>query len=133
MKFSGADIAILDETTASAMSWCLLELARHPEMQTKLRTEIAETQLEALQYDDDPELSDDETMEMPYLNAVIKEVLRFHPGIYLGLRVALKDEIIPLSEPIKTRSGKYITEIPIPAGQVLSLNIASYQRYDASF
>jgi hypothetical protein len=51
-----------------------------------------------------------------------------YPAAALRERVALKDEIIPLSEGITTTTGQRITQIPIRKGDQVVLALASYQR-----
>lgn len=55
------------ETTANSTSWTLLELARHPEMQKRLREEIWAKQ-QAL----GREFEARDLESMPYLQAVVK-------------------------------------------------------------
>ncbi|KAF7358155.1 Cytochrome P450 [Mycena venus] len=110
------------ETTANTTAFALLELARHPDFQEKLRAEIYSglaTSRGTVNYD-----------SMPLLNAFIKETIRLYPAIPLVERVALKDAIIPLAEAITTSTGEQITQIPILKGQVVTLAIASYQRLE---
>ncbi|KAJ7466527.1 cytochrome P450 [Mycena latifolia] len=105
------------ETTAECQCGRLqLELGRNPEFQQKLREELNSRQGDVV-YD-----------SLPLLNAFIKEVLRVYPAAALHERVALKDEIIPLSEGIVTTTGQRITQIPICKGDLVMLAIASYQR-----
>lgn len=58
------------DTTANTVSWTLLELAQHPEMQQRLRQEIWDKQLALGR---EFEYRDLETM--PYLQAVVKVLL----------------------------------------------------------
>ncbi|KAF7349117.1 Cytochrome P450 [Mycena venus] len=104
------------ETTANTLAFGLLELARNPEFQKKLHEEVNTSQGN-VQYD-----------SLPLLNAFIKEVLRVYPAAALRERVALKDEIVPLSEGIVTTTGHRITQIPIRKGDQVMLALASYQR-----
>ena len=53
------------------MSWILLELARHPEMQSKLRAEIRKMEA-AIRARDDAQFTIGDFDAMPYLTAVIK-------------------------------------------------------------
>jgi len=53
------------------MTWALLELARHPDTQTRLREEI-------LTFDGEPTY-DQISKGFPYFDAVVHEVLRLHP------------------------------------------------------
>ncbi|KAJ6505225.1 cytochrome P450 [Mycena sanguinolenta] len=104
------------ETTANTLAFGLLELARNLEFQQKLREEL-NTRQGNISYD-----------SLPLLNAFVKEVLRVYPAAALRERVALKDEIIPLSEEIVTTTGEHITHIPIRKGDQVVLALASYQR-----
>ncbi|KAK7026343.1 cytochrome P450 [Favolaschia claudopus] len=106
------------ETTAGTLSFALLELARHPDFQQKLREELALNQ-GSIVYD-----------SLPLLNAFIKESLRIYPAAALRERVAVKDDFIPLSEPIITTTGKRITEIPVRRGEQVTLALASYHRLE---
>jgi hypothetical protein len=58
------------ETTATALTWALYWLHRQPEVLQRLRQELADTPRRA-----DPE----EISRLPYLTAVVQEVLRIHP------------------------------------------------------
>lgn len=44
--------------------------------------------------------------------------LRLHPAASLTERVALQDDVIPLSNPAKTKNGDEISSLSIKAGQV---------------
>lgn len=58
------------ETTATALTWALYWLHRHPEVLQRLRQELSDTPRGA-----DPEA----ISRLPYLSAVVNEVLRIHP------------------------------------------------------
>ncbi|PBK82850.1 hypothetical protein ARMGADRAFT_1170805 [Armillaria gallica] len=53
---------------------------------------------------------------MPYLAAIVKEALRFHPTVVNMFKQAECDDIIPLLNPIITASGKALRDRPIPKG-----------------
>jgi cytochrome P450 len=69
------------ETTANALSFSLLELARHPEIQMRLREEIR-----GLRYAKaamgDPQINVDDLDSLPYMIAVVK-VTRFIVDQYI--------------------------------------------------
>ncbi|KAF7376891.1 Cytochrome P450 [Mycena sanguinolenta] len=104
------------ETTATTLAFGLLELARNPEFQQRLREEL-NTRQGNIAYD-----------SLPLLNAFVKEVLRVYPAGAMRERVALRDDIIPLSEEIVTTTGQHITQISIRKGDHVALALASYQR-----
>jgi cytochrome P450 len=60
------------ETSALALAWIIVELARHPDIEAKLVSEI-----EAVVGDCAPAL--DDLAKLPYLQAAVKEILRLYP------------------------------------------------------
>ncbi|KAJ8682797.1 hypothetical protein QAD02_018589 [Eretmocerus hayati] len=77
------------ETTASAISCCLFELATHQEIQEKLRQELTEA------FDSPEGLKYEKIFEMKYLDMVLCETLRKHPGAPVLNRICKKDFDIP--------------------------------------
>lgn len=41
----------------------------------------------------------------------------------------MRDEVIPLSQPIETVTGEIISEIPVGKGQMIHLSLCGYNRY----
>ncbi|KAJ6533332.1 cytochrome P450 [Mycena vulgaris] len=115
------------ETTANTMSWTMLELAQRPDIQAKLRAEIQATE-RALRDRGETEFTYTDFDSMSYHIAVMKEVLRYHPVSYGTIRECMRDDVIPLSKPLVTISGKTITEIPVPKNQLLLVSTAGYNR-----
>ena len=77
------------ETTASALSFAVCMLCKHPEMQTRLRNEVRSLL-------PDPRsptssISSTDIDSLPYLNAVCNEVLRLYSPVPLTVRVAAQD------------------------------------------
>ncbi|KAK0486628.1 cytochrome P450 [Armillaria luteobubalina] len=105
-------------TTAGTIAWILYELSRHPEVQIKVREEIAIAKSKA-----PGALTWDDYDAMAWLNAVIKEGLRYHPFPYGILREASQDDMLPLAEPIITSDGQLCSEIPISKGQILFASV----------
>ncbi|KAJ6571227.1 cytochrome P450 [Mycena capillaripes] len=108
------------ETTAIAVAFGLLELARDLELQDKLRVEVNV----ALAGGTGNVIYDN----MPLLNALIKEILRQYPVGPLSDRVAIEDAVIPLSEAITTSTGERMSQVPVKKGQLVTMAVASYQR-----
>ncbi|KAF9259677.1 cytochrome P450, partial [Marasmius fiardii PR-910] len=104
------------ETSANAIAWAIYELAKRPAWQDQIREEINEA----------PDM-DSRLDKLEYLNAHIKEILRFHTTGPLADRMASEDTILPLSQPITTTSGP-ISEVPIRKGQTIYLGVAAYNR-----
>jgi cytochrome P450 len=62
------------ETTSSALTWILHLLALHPDVQDKLRNELKEA------HENNDELSHDQLLSLPFLEAVCRETLRLYVG-----------------------------------------------------
>lgn len=116
------------ETTASTISWALYELAKKPAFQQRLRDEIHDME-RTVQERGAAEFTVADFEAMPYLQAVLREILRFNPVIPHLFRMSLQDDIIPLSKPITTLSGKVIEQIPIAKGQRIVMSVPAYNRY----
>ncbi|KAI5985861.1 cytochrome P450 [Pisolithus albus] len=111
------------ETTAITMTWALFELARHPDIQTKLREEV-------LSFGGEPSY-DQLTTGFPYLDAVVQETLRFRPAAQERVRQASEDDVIPLSEPVRTKSGEVVDSIAVERGTVIGISIPCMNRSEA--
>jgi len=125
------------------LDFALLELARHPEIQKKLREEV-------IRHGRD--LSYEDVGRLEYLDAVIKEryvwslclsgssynndnapllSLRLYPASPQTERVALREDVLPLQNPIivpsSTPGGKptRLTELKIKKGQVIHIPFKS--------
>ena len=77
--------------------WCLFALTQAPEVQRKLREELLSVDT------DKPDM--DQLNSLPYLDAVVRETLRVHSPVPNTMRVAKKDDVIPLAEPFVDRYG----------------------------
>jgi cytochrome P450 len=76
------------ETTASALSWAVYLLCKHPEAQRKLREEIC-TELDL-----NSDIDSTQIDRLPYLNAVLNETMRIFPPVPLTLRETSNDTTI---------------------------------------
>ncbi|KAL1706323.1 cytochrome P450 [Schizophyllum commune] len=112
------------ETTANSLSWALLELAQAPSIQDRLRAEIRKVRsVRSSAY-----FTADDVHAMPFLNAVVQEVLRFHASVIDTARTATQDDVIPLSRPLLGHKGKLTYELAVRKGQHILVSIAAYQR-----
>jgi len=76
------------ETTASALTWCTYLLARHPDIQNRLREEIKTNLIDGCT----PLVS---TLDnLPMLNGVCEEVFRLFPTVPLTIREAQCDTVM---------------------------------------
>ncbi|KJA28784.1 hypothetical protein HYPSUDRAFT_128183 [Hypholoma sublateritium FD-334 SS-4] len=120
------------DSSGSTLVWTTLELARHPEVQAKLRREVRQKARE-IHERGDIEFSAVDLEALPYLEAVLKESLRFHPVSYNHYREPAKDTVLPLSKPITTRTGKVINEIIVPKGTKMVTSVNGYHRHPDVF
>lgn len=107
---------------ADALAWCIYELAKTPQYQEKLREEIelhrGRSNGGQMEYD-----------SMPFLNAFLKEILRYYPAAPYMEREASED-----CDSGSSRIGDYddiwggISHLPVKKGQFISVAVASYQR-----
>ncbi|CAI7634964.1 unnamed protein product [Penicillium glandicola] len=84
MTFLGAG----HETTATALQWAVYALCNNPNVQTRLRDEIR-SNLPSL--NNPTPITAAAIDNLPYLNAVCNEVLRFHPSVPVTIRKAARD------------------------------------------
>jgi cytochrome P450 family 6 len=97
-KFADIDIAAQAflfflagfETSGTTMSFALYELALHPEIQERLRSEINDVLKKH-----NNEISYEAINEMPYLDQVIDETLRKYPALENLLRKSTRDYLVP--------------------------------------
>jgi cytochrome P450 len=74
------------ETTATTVSWVILELCRHPKVMRRCVGEV-----DGLKLGKGGDLAYDHVPRMPYLTAVIKESLRLHPPATMVARTNKHD------------------------------------------
>ncbi|KAG2101117.1 cytochrome P450 [Suillus discolor] len=108
------------ETTSISLTWVLIELSRHSDVQTTLREEL-------LAFGPDPTY-DQLKANLPYLDAVVHETLRLHPPVPESTRLAAADDIIPLSEPVRTVSGNMTDSISIAKGTLITISMEAINR-----
>jgi cytochrome P450 len=81
------------ETTSTSLSWTLHTLTLHPAVQDKLRTELMSVG------SDVPSL---EVLEgLPYLDAVVREALRWCAVVPSSIRTCMKDDMVPIENGTK--------------------------------
>jgi cytochrome P450 len=85
-------------TSATALLWIVLVVAKHPEVERRIREEFA-----AVLGDlgDNEYVTTDHISKLVYLEATIREVLRLYPTIPMNQRVAAVDTVIGHSIQVK--------------------------------
>uniref|UniRef100_A0A8H8CGL0 Cytochrome P450 n=1 Tax=Psilocybe cubensis TaxID=181762 RepID=A0A8H8CGL0_PSICU len=106
------------DTTSSAISRVLHQLAIHPEAQEKLRAEISEAY-----HNQDDAIDFNNLMALPYMDAVIKETLRVFPPLPVAFRQTLKDTVLPLLHPITGEDGTILNEVLVEKGTDVFVNV----------
>ncbi|TRM62233.1 cytochrome P450 [Schizophyllum amplum] len=105
-------VLVGSETIAGSLAYTLWELARHKDIQTRLRDELLAA---------GPDLTYETIQRLPYLDAVMKEGLRVHPASPQTERVALRDDVVPLSKPVVGRDGRVMDKLVVKKDQVILL------------
>ncbi|KAG1750208.1 cytochrome P450 [Suillus lakei] len=111
------------ETTSISLTWALIKLSQHPDVQTRLREEL-------LAFGADPTY-DQLKADLPYLDGVIHEILRLYPPAPQITRLAAADDVIPLSEPVRTESGEMTDSISVAKGTLITIPGAAINRSSA--
>jgi cytochrome P450 len=81
------------DTSAVTTMWLFYRLSKHPEVEAKIREELT-VKLQHLGVGQDGYITADHVKQLIYLEAVIKETLRFHPAAPFMSRVANQDTVI---------------------------------------
>ncbi|KAJ7473959.1 cytochrome P450 [Mycena latifolia] len=97
------------ETTSSATAWALNELSLDTAIQNKLREELITIST------DNPTM--DELNSLPYLEMVVREVMRVHAHVMFIHRMAMEDDVLPLAKPYVEKDGEPDNMYSLPASQ----------------
>ncbi|KAG1751445.1 cytochrome P450, partial [Suillus paluster] len=126
------------ETTTFALSCCVYLLAKNPLAQARLRSEIRDAiRSTSLAQDDSSfcehknpplNLSYDALMNLPFLDGVIRETLRFYPPLPHMSRSVTKATTLPLQFPVRSASGAEVSAIAIPEKSFVLISIVAANR-----
>ncbi|ABN65477.2 n-alkane inducible cytochrome P- 450 [Scheffersomyces stipitis CBS 6054] len=101
------------DTTAGLLSFAFFELARRPDIWSKLKDEIYEN-FGSGENSKVDEITFESLKRCEYLKAFLNETLRLYPSVPVNFRVATKDTTLPRgggkdgSEPILVRKGQSV-------------------------
>jgi cytochrome P450 len=101
------------DTTAQALSWALLELATHADVQQRARDEIKA----AIASPED--LTYDVLSKLRYLECVCLETLRLHPSVPKEAKYCVKDDVLP--DGFKVHAGDSVCFFPWVMGRSAEL------------
>ncbi|KAI0049918.1 cytochrome P450 [Auriscalpium vulgare] len=108
------------ETSSTGVAWTLFALAMQPATQATLRAELSAVPT------DTPTM--DELNALPYLDGVVREALRLYAPVFATERVAMQDDVIPLSKPFVDKGGVVRHEIIVPKGNAILVPIQHMNR-----
>ncbi|KAL1942331.1 hypothetical protein VTO73DRAFT_6395 [Trametes versicolor] len=103
------------DTTSNALARVIDCIVQRPDVQIKLREEITA----AKRVHSGGDLSYEELLALPYLDAVYRETLRVHPPVPLIFREARADSTLPLSKPVRGADGTLMHSIFVPEGTLV--------------
>ncbi|KAJ6562221.1 cytochrome P450 [Mycena capillaripes] len=109
------------ETTSVSLTWAMIELAKRPEKQAKLREEL-------IKFGRADPTWDELVSGLPYLDSVVLEILRMHPPVTETMREAMVDDVVPLGETITIASGNVVDRIFVPKGSIVAVPIRYINR-----
>jgi cytochrome P450 len=98
---------------STAIAWTLFALSCNPAVQTTLRAEVRTCQT------DMPTM--DQLNALPYLEGVVREVLRLYSPVSSTVRIAMDDAVIPLQKPFKDSHGIMQNSVRYVPGNPISL------------
>jgi len=108
------------ETTSTATTWALYALTQDQTVQAKLRNELLSVSTS------NPTM--DELNALPYLDYVIRETLRLHAPVPSTIRVAMKDDVLPLNSPYVDKNGAAHNGIRVAKGDRIFIPILALNR-----
>lgn len=97
-----------NETTSTALTWCLYRLAQYQHYQDRLRDEIRAVGEE--------QPSEAVVNAMPFLDKIVHESLRLDSPVPGTIRKANKDMVVPFGSPVQGRDGKMIDSVLLKKG-----------------
>ncbi|KAI0645492.1 cytochrome P450 [Trametes meyenii] len=107
------------ESTAITLSWFMFRVASHQNVQEKLREELFSISAE--------EPTVEQLSGLKYLDNVVREVVRLHPATPSSVRMAIKDDTLPLGVPIGV-NGVTRERIWVPKGTPIVIPILGMNR-----
>jgi cytochrome P450 len=115
------------DTTSNGLAWIIFELSQRPDLQLQLRQELSAIQLSSSTQDNEPltveELSALE--KLPLLDAVVRESLRLHAPVPATIRIAERNDVIPVAKPYMDRNGTMHESIEVQKGDIVPVHLTA--------
>ncbi|KAK7056049.1 cytochrome P450 [Favolaschia claudopus] len=108
---------VAGHANSTAVTWTLFALTQNPAAQTRLREELLSFPT------DRPTL--DELNSLRYLDCVVRETLRVHAPVTMTGRMAMQDDVVPLSTPVTDSRGEVHESIRVRKGDQILIPILS--------
>ncbi|KAH0833995.1 cytochrome P450 [Lanmaoa asiatica] len=108
------------QCNTTATTWALYQLTNAPGIQTKLREELLSVDTET------PSM--EELVALPYLDGFVRETLRLHSPVPSTLRIATKDDVLPLEKPFTDINGVVHDSVTIRKGEPIFIPILLINR-----
>ncbi|KAF7314835.1 Cytochrome P450 [Mycena kentingensis (nom. inval.)] len=108
------------ETTSTSTTMALFALAQNKAAQNRLRAELLAVPSETP--------SSDDLNALPYLDCVVREVLRVYPPAAQSMRVATQDDVIPLAQPFTDLNGVIHDTLRVKKGTTFVLPVVAVNR-----
>uniref|UniRef100_K3X3A6 Cytochrome P450 n=1 Tax=Globisporangium ultimum (strain ATCC 200006 / CBS 805.95 / DAOM BR144) TaxID=431595 RepID=K3X3A6_GLOUD len=96
------------DTTAQALSWFFYCLSQHPDVEHKIRAELA-AKLPELMRGAIAHPSMEQVNQLPYLEAALRETLRLYPSVPANIKHATKDTLFHDGTFIRQNEGAVIS------------------------
>lgn len=108
------------ETTSTAIAWTLFALSCHPAVQTTLRAELRTCPTDLP--------TTDQLNALPYLEGVVREVLRLYAPVSSTQRIAIHDAEIPLQKLYRDNRGIMQSSVRVSKGDSIVIPIRLLNR-----
>ncbi|KAF8267241.1 cytochrome P450 [Lactarius quietus] len=108
------------ETSSTAIAWTLFALSCSPAVQSTLRAELRTFPT------DKPTM--DQLNALPYLEGVVREMLRLYAPVSSTQRITTQDAVIPLQKPFKDCRGIMQSSVRVSKGDAVAIPIRLLNR-----
>jgi cytochrome P450 len=118
------------DTTSNGLAWIIFELSQRPDLQLQLRQELSVIQLSSSTQDNEPLTVDELSAleKLPLLDAVVRESLRLHAPVPATIRIAERDDVIPVAKPYMDKNGTMHESIEVRKGDIVPVHLIAVNR-----